>query len=297
MLAVLALAYQAAVEPLGTLQDDFLDEVSGVEVSRTNPGLLWVHNDSGDGPFLYGVGRDGRCRAVYRLANADAHDWEDIALGPDERGKGRHLFLGDIGDNKLKRPEHAIYRIAEPLLPKSLPKPDKDHPLEAKDVVVLRYRYPDGPHNAETLTANPRTGDLYVVTKSPDGVSEVFRFPRGKDGAFAKDEPQTLQLVATLRLAGEPLEGKLAEKSRLITGGDIAPDGRSMAFLTYTSIYRLRLPAGAASFDTAWSAIPERIAPLPKGHKFEGLCWEPDGRGLIVTSEGVGSPIERLPLP
>jgi hypothetical protein len=48
-------AYAAtSLERLGTLPDE-LAESSGVAVSRTQPGVLWSHNDSGDGPTLYAI--------------------------------------------------------------------------------------------------------------------------------------------------------------------------------------------------------------------------------------------------
>jgi len=36
-----------------TFQSPRLIESSGVAVSHTYPGVLWTHNDSGDGPYLY----------------------------------------------------------------------------------------------------------------------------------------------------------------------------------------------------------------------------------------------------
>ncbi|MEZ6009207.1 MAG: hypothetical protein R3F05_15780, partial [Planctomycetota bacterium] len=68
----------------GTVDDTVpgaLDEVSGIAVSRRNPGVYWVHDDSGGGALLYALAHDGSLRQTYSLA-ATAIDWEDLALGP-----------------------------------------------------------------------------------------------------------------------------------------------------------------------------------------------------------------------
>src|SRR2546428_7078065 len=41
----------------GTFQSPRLVESSGVAVSHAYRGVLWTHNDSGDGPYLYATSR------------------------------------------------------------------------------------------------------------------------------------------------------------------------------------------------------------------------------------------------
>ena len=55
----------------------FLDEASGLAQSRTNPGVFWVHNDSGDEPRVYAVSRSGALLGSYTLSGATAIDWEE----------------------------------------------------------------------------------------------------------------------------------------------------------------------------------------------------------------------------
>ena len=68
------------LEEVGVLPDE-LRESSGLAISRTQPGVLWSHNDSGDGPNLYAVDISGKLLAQYRVDNALARDWEDISTG------------------------------------------------------------------------------------------------------------------------------------------------------------------------------------------------------------------------
>ncbi|MEK9751464.1 MAG: hypothetical protein VW236_07935 [Flavobacteriaceae bacterium] len=44
-----------SIDTLGYSIDTRLKEISGLVVSRKNPGVFWVHNDSGDAPVLYAL--------------------------------------------------------------------------------------------------------------------------------------------------------------------------------------------------------------------------------------------------
>jgi len=60
-------------------------ESSGVAVSHAYPGVLWTHNDSGDGPYLYATDLRGTDRGALLVPGAQAIDWEDIGLGVPAR--------------------------------------------------------------------------------------------------------------------------------------------------------------------------------------------------------------------
>src|SRR5262245_49971144 len=90
-----------------------LDEVSGMEQSRANPGVFWVHNDSGDKPRVYAVSRAGALLGTYTLQGASAVDWEDMSIGPAPNGS-YYLYMADIGDNNARRRSIKIYRVLEP---------------------------------------------------------------------------------------------------------------------------------------------------------------------------------------
>src|SRR5207247_980539 len=65
-----------------TFQSPRLIESSGVAVSHAYPGVLWTHNDSGDGPYVYATDLHGTDRGALLVPGAQAIDWEDISLGP-----------------------------------------------------------------------------------------------------------------------------------------------------------------------------------------------------------------------
>lgn len=94
---------------LADLEDRSINESSGIAASRRNANLLWSHNDSGDGLFIYGFDRQGKHRGVWRIAGASAMDWEDIAVGPGPKSCQSYIYIGDIGDNAKKRDEIVVY--------------------------------------------------------------------------------------------------------------------------------------------------------------------------------------------
>ena len=105
LVAVSTPAVAIAISPpqlVGTISSSWLNETSGIVGSRSLPGTLWVHNDSGDSARFFAIGTTGALQGQFSLQNATATDWEDIAIGP-KSGGGNYLYLGDIGDNSANR--------------------------------------------------------------------------------------------------------------------------------------------------------------------------------------------------
>ena len=96
---------------LGRIDDAAIDESSGLVASRTNPGLYWTHNDSGDGPNIYALDERGAHRGTWRVKGASAQDWEDIAAGRGPQAGVSYPYIGDIGDNEARRSEIIVYRV------------------------------------------------------------------------------------------------------------------------------------------------------------------------------------------
>jgi len=140
--------------------DPRITESSGLAVSPTHKGIYYTHNDSSDEPRFFAVGADGRTRATFTLANATARDWEGMAASVDRAtGKGV-LWFADIGDNLNGAwPDISVYKVIEP-------ERMADATLRA---VRYRFRYEDGPRNAEGIMVHPGTGRLYVVSKEFSG--------------------------------------------------------------------------------------------------------------------------------
>ncbi|RYG27001.1 hypothetical protein EON82_00990 [bacterium] len=253
------------------LSGNEVTEASGLVASSTQPGILWLNNDSGDGAYLYAFDTKGRQRATVAIRGAFALDWEDLAYGPFPGKNGTWLYAGDIGDNLKFRNEITVYAIPEPKVRPS----SKEAPIVSQLSIKLPAKYPDGKHNAETLLCDPRDGRLTIVTKEPNGVSGVYRFP-------ATPKPN---VVSTLIKVGEfrvPAGG-----SKLVTGGSFRPDGSGVALVTYSHLYELK----GREF---WKAKPQE-RPLTMLRQCETVAYSADGRSIWLTSEGEKPPLLTMP--
>src|SRR5262249_15360897 len=144
-------------------------------------------NDSGDSGRVFVADSSGRTVGVTHWSD-DPVDTE--ALAPD----GPHsVWVGDIGDNLADRDDVTVTRV---------PVGRGDRTVSATS---YRLAYPGGAHDAETLLRDPRTGRLYIASKSvfggtlyaapnhlrADQVNQLTRvgrvMPVATDGAFFPD--------------------------------------------------------------------------------------------------------------
>ncbi|MFS2294818.1 MAG: hypothetical protein FWJ90_19345 [Actinomadura sp.] len=244
-----------------TIRDGRIAESSGLAVSRRHKGVVYTHNDSGDVPAIFALGMDGNVRAVLTLGGANARDWEDIAVGRDERGRPA-IYVGDIGDNLGGAwPYVTVYRIPEPAVLRS----------QTIRATAFKIKYEDGPRNAETLMINPRTNRLYLASKLFGG--KVYEAP------------------ARLRTDGFNVVRRVAGAPPIATGGAFAPDGRTCVIRTYLGA-RLYSVNPDGSPGKALTSIG-----LPMQKQGESVTYTADGTALLVGSEGTNQPVYRIPLP
>ena len=261
------------------LKEKSVKESSGIVASRNQPGVYWTHNDSGDGPFIYAFDTGGNSRGVWRVTNASAKDWEDIATGPGPNPRLSYLYIGDIGDNRGQRDEVIVYRFPEPAIGKSgAPKANGTPTAPAEEI---RFNYPDGKHDAEALLVHPKTGDLYIVTKVPFGDAGIYK----AKAPLSVGQKTTLNRLKTLSVPS--LMGSI------ITGGAISHDGRRVVFCDYIQGYELVLENSRASFDEIWSR-PLNPIDLGKRAQGEAITYRLDNRALLMTSEGSPMPLTQV---
>ncbi len=255
-----------AVQRIGRLRNQAIDEASGLVASALHPGVLYTHNDSGDVPRFFAVDHGGGDLGSFLVGGALSLDWEDVARGPCGAGIGSCLYFGDIGDNLRIRPTGAVYRVPEPA--QVVP---GEQVIQAE---AFPFRYPDGSRDAETLLVHPLTGVVTIVSKVKIGKSTIYEFPR----------PLVANQVVTLLPVGEvaPLDG-----SPRFTAGDVHPRGEGVLMRTYDRLwfYPMRPDQSVAQALTGRPCAVE-VARESQG---EAVAWEADGRGYVTISEGAGA--------
>lgn len=261
--------------PLGPVEDVHLKEVSGLVASRKNPGMLWVHNDSGNPNEIYLLDSQAVVRAVYRLGETDeVGDWEDMAIGPGPEAEETYLYVGDIGDNFELRSRSVIYRFREPrwagagLTAAGV----AAHPDTIRQIDALAFTYPDEARDAETLLLDPLTRDLYLLSKDMSSIHlYCLPFP----------QPTARVGVAELRKV-LPFEG--AHWLDRLVGGDISADGRELLLKTYTQIfYRERENSSLPMAE--WLVLPADTLPYVIEPQGEAIGFAADGSGYFTLSE------------
>lgn len=265
---------------VGELSDPEIDESSGLADSWLSPNRLYTHNDSGDQPRLWALDKTGAVHTLIRLEGAENIDWEDMAIAPCSAEDARPcIYIGDFGDNLSRRDHVVIYRFPEPDFGDTSPEE-----LVITEFERLRYRYDLGPRDAETLLVHPETRQIWVIEKT--GNEEVLVFEVPED--FSDDEILTVSSVATLTI-----QGPLA-LTRMVTAGDISPDGREFSYRTYLQLYTHCVPEGER-FEAAFETRPLRQNILPATIQGEALTYDRQDHSIWLTSEQLPAPLIRIP--
>lgn len=238
-----------------SIENPVLEEMSGLAFSKNHPDKFYTHTDSGGEATVYVLDSLGNEIGKIVLKDTENRDWEDIAVGPGPDGKS-YVYVAEIGDNAGVHKSVKIYRFLEPST------------IEKKITVkpeVLKFTYPEGAMDAESLFVDPLSGDLFIVSKR-DKKNTVFCL---KSDDFGKKE-----VVATA-------VGKLPFTSA--TAADISQDGSKILIKNYFKIYYWDRKQGETVAD-ALSRSPKELpyVPEPQG---EAIGFQPDGKAYYTISE------------
>jgi hypothetical protein len=241
-----------------------LAEVSGIDVSTLNPGIIWAHDDSGHPPDLYALRlADGQLAQRYHLLGIANCDWEDMAIGPGPVAGRDYIFVVDDDCN-------AVVRIPEPIVPAT-----PQATIDVSDYEVFGFQSIIPGSDGEVLLVDPASGTPYFVAFNEN----VYRFPMPLDSGSVA----TLELVAGL----DPLIGETSFR-----GGDVSPDGDRIVLRGYLNIYEFVRPSGG-SFADMFQQAP-CITDADGQGQAEAIAFDVSGDALIAISEWNGSPIWRI---
>jgi hypothetical protein len=240
------------------VSDNKAQEASGIAPSNNFANSYWVIEDSGNEAGLHLIANDGKYKSFVNFPLRN-RDWEDIAAGVGPEANEHYLYIGDIGDNNLKNNQYFIYRILEP----------KDNQTEIPNFDTFKYHYPGNISlNAETLMLDPKTKDLYIISKDELNV-KVFKLPYPQ--SFT--EENEAQFLGTIPYW-------------LITGGDISADGTEILIKSYVSVLYWKLKPNETIFQ-ALSRPRDVGAPYIQENQGEAICWDIKAKGYFTISENL----------
>ena len=246
--------------------------------SRRNPEVLFVHNDSGDSPRFFAINRGGEVLAELQLDGVPLLiDAEDIATGPAPNG-GSFIYLGDTGNNfasfgyGIPRRTAVLYRVAEPEISVTT----RHVKLALRDAFPIVFTFPNGARDIEAFVVDPVSGDLFIITKQPDGRSQLLTATAATLAAGGGQ----LSLLGELRFGQPPLAG-----STMPTSASISRDGSAILVRTYTAVFLFRRATGE-SLPSALARAPQSL-PAPREQQGEAVGFVDDDRAFVTISEGL----------
>jgi len=195
---------------------------------------------------------------VVGQVDLERFDLEDPeSIAVDAQGR---VWLGDLGDNDSNRHDASILVFDEPGMGRKAPQGLQRFPIELEG----------GPENVEGMMVSPATRQVFLINKTDSGAASLYVLPQ------------------SLRSGSENVATDLhRQMPARVADATFTPDGRYALVKTAT---------GVVAYDVkSWNAVDSFETPrLDKG---ESLTVEPDGRSILLGSEGDDSPIVRVTLP
>jgi hypothetical protein len=242
--------------------------VAGMVSSRNQPGVHWIHDDTGVAPEFYAINAQGQVLQRYTLGTS-AVDCQDIAIGPGPSGAD-YIYIGDFGDSGLTRQNCRVYRVEEPVVP----------PAAQTSITVPHqefwFNYPGGAQDCATLLVDWETGTPYLVEKT-SASPRVHKFPMPLDTAWDSGNPVVLTPV-----------NATGTFDVSITGGDSARDSRRVVLRGYDTA-REYARASGGSFDDIFTQTGVAIS-IVGGQQYEAISYCCAGVQLFTTTRLAGQP-------
>lgn len=234
-------------------------EVSGIADSKVNAGYLWAQEDGGNPSQLYLLKHDGSSEKKIVISGVSNRDWEDMALS------GSDIYLGEIGDNNAAYSECAFYKFAEPAAATDT----------VRSVETIRFRYADGPRDAEAFFVEPSSKAIYIITKR-DAPSRIYKL----SPPFSTTTVNVATQLGQLSYSG-------------VVSAALSGDGRELIVKTYLSLYYYTIATGE-TWEAALAKTPLSV-PYTIEPQGEAVCFSKSGSGYFTLSEkGLSTSAQQL---
>ncbi|MFD2822901.1 hypothetical protein ACFS5M_04420 [Lacinutrix iliipiscaria] len=250
-LGVLLSCQSGNLEVIGDISPS-LTEVSAIE-TVSNLDLLWVVEDAGNQPIIYGLNTNGSIETSIQISNSKNKDWEDLTT--DSTG---NLYVGDFGNNNKKRKYFKIYKV------------------ENLDTT-----------NNKT-TAKTINFKLPVTVKSLN--FESFFLWKNAFYIFSKDA-KTCQLFKVPNRIGNHVAEFISKhefkgENNKVTSADISEDGKTVVLLNHDKLWKL------SQFESD-DFFSGKIQSHNFNHNSqkEGVCFKNENEVLITDESNKNSNI------
>lgn len=240
------------------LDNKKLKEISGIATSISNPGKIWVHNDSGNDAEIFLVDTNLNINLEITLKGIENRDWEDIAVGPGPVDGKSYIYIAEIGDNEAKYRYKHILRFEEPVV-------GSEKKIEVDSFDIITFTLPNQRKDTESLLLDPTTKDLYIISKREEPVY-VYQL------LYPYSTTDTL-------IASEILSLPFTQ----IVGGDFSADGKEILLKNYESIYYWSNPGGKPVAEVLKQK--PLLLPYEEEPQGESIAWARDGSGFYTLSE------------
>lgn len=260
---------------VGSLPANIISEASGLAMSILNPKRLYHVDDGRLNNHLYStqVGDSHVFSAVVR--GFEPRNLEAVTVG--KCGQEICVFMGDIGDNKSKRPDLQIAIFTE----------KASATTEIVPMNIAEIFFPDGSHNAEAMLI--WRDRLYLFTKDSKPISRVYSIEVGK--LMRSKKELELRFDGEISLLDWPSHSPKKAKFN-ITDAAIDSKGEEIFFLTQTDLYRmqaeelLNLRKGFSP-KVKWNSLQSL-------QKQEGIAVNPVDGSFYVSSETDGESVSEI---
>ena len=239
------------------VEETEINEASGIASSLKYPGILYTHNDSGGEAAVYVLNQIGLMPAKIILKGIENRDWEDIATCYDPKDQKPYVYVVDIGDNNSSHTASFIYFFEEPDI--------KDTLIVVRNIQKIEFVYEDGPRDAEALMIDPKTGDIYIISKR-DETAKIYQL----------SYPQSFNEVNIARQIG-------TLPYKWVVAADISPSGDYILVKTYNQIYRYKRRADK-NVKEALMTKP-KIMTYQLEEQGEAIAFDSKGKGYFTISE------------
>ena len=245
-------------QKMAQLNNNELKEISGIASSVVNPKHLWAHNDAGNKAEIYLLNEKLDVKMIIELSGVENRDWEDIAVGPGPDSNKSYVYVGEIGDNDAVHREKYIYRFEEPVVSGDGLK------KIISDFDKITFRLDGAIKDTETLLLDPRTKNLYVVTKRENPVH-----------LYELKYPYEKQVNVAQKMFSLPM-------SRIV-GGDFSRDGQGVLLKNDDAVFYWEGSSSESVIEKMKG--PAQSVPYEKEPQGEAIAWAFDDSGFYTLSE------------